>query len=150
MYCLILSQSHLSPEILKKHSSHLTCIFSSMSADAPAGYSESNKQEIITANIKSLRLSQTVMLLQPKSHVGVGYHLSQIRGQRLNKSCDPPGWQNIIFLLRTWTVVMRNQMASDRQQKRTAIWIPILSRHRSAPSDIDNPPPPSHKTPQER
>lgn len=61
-----------------------------MSADVPAGYSESNKQEIKTTNIKSLRLGQTVMQLQPKSHVGVGYHLSQIRGQRLNTSCDPP------------------------------------------------------------
>lgn len=38
-------------------------------------------------------------------------------------------------------------MAADRQQKRTAIFIPILSRHRSAPSDTGNPPTHTTKTP---
>lgn len=38
-------------------------------------------------------------------------------------------------------------MTSDRQQKRTAIFIPILSRHRSSPSDTGKSQPPLTKTP---
>lgn len=50
----------------------------------------------------------------------------------LSMSCDPRGWRNTILLLSVQTFVKKNQMASNRQQKKTAIFIPILSGHRSA------------------
>lgn len=101
-------------------------------------------QKILISNIKSLPPNQTVMQLQPKSSVCAVCLLSQIRGRRLNTSCDPPEGERILYFFwahgpLSWGTRW-HQIGSRREQPYSFPSCPGIDRQPPPPSSRQTPP----------